>query len=251
MGRHRWGRRWGRGADAVPVVERVPIVHLGERREPELGGQRGDRVLRGPDPGTTEVGDVTPGQRVVERAPAHPVPCLEDDDRAAGRRQRAGGGQPGEPGAHHDDVGGEHPPTAARRRGGRGGGRGERRGSRRERGAGDQLAPRELRHGGRFLTSERGWGYGPYNEPGSGSSRPGRDEAQVSDPGFVVLGGSVAVRERWSPTVDVVDGADLGEHLGRAEPRASAGRSGSPAVLDGRAQHRGQHDAHPDGQHRG
>ena len=93
-------------ADAAPVLEQVVALGVrGERLHAELAGERGEPVLRRPDPLAAHLDDLAVADVVVEEAAAHPVAGLDTTtDRAPRAVERAGGGEPGEPRAHDDHV---------------------------------------------------------------------------------------------------------------------------------------------------
>ena len=78
------------------VVGRVAL-------EAELVDEGVDPVLGRADPLAADL-DGDPGDGVVQRAAADPVPGLEHDDGAPGLLEPPPGDQPGHPGAHDDHI---------------------------------------------------------------------------------------------------------------------------------------------------
>ena len=70
----------------------------------ELARERGEPVLRGPDPLAANLDDLAVSDVVVEEPAAHPVAGFEHDHGCPAGCERAGGGEPGQARAHDDHV---------------------------------------------------------------------------------------------------------------------------------------------------
>ena len=93
-------------AQPPAVLDHVLALPVGgEGLDAELGGQRGQAVLRRADPLGAHLDDVPAADVLVQDPPADAVAGLHDDHGGAGRGRRARRGQPGQAGSDHDEVG--------------------------------------------------------------------------------------------------------------------------------------------------
>ena len=82
-----------------------PSPKVGNVSTPQLARQRGQTVLRGPDPLTPDLDDVAAADVLVEHPAADAIAGLHDDHGRPGVRRGTGRRQAGQAGPDHHQVG--------------------------------------------------------------------------------------------------------------------------------------------------